>query len=158
MKEGLRVHPASPQTERVALRDDVIPLHTPIKTPAGELLTSVRVRAGQVFHIPFTTMHLSPAAWGARAAAFDPARWLAADAPQNPAAFLPFSYGPANCVGRHLALREMALVVGALVRRFEFAFADGFAWQAWPGTLRDYLVLSRGPLLVTVRDRQARKH
>ena len=83
--------------------------------------------------------------------AFVPARWLAPSAPPPPAAFLAFSAGPANCVGRHLARREMLMLAALLLRRFELRWADGVDGAAWPGTLRDYFVSARGPLLVRLR-------
>jgi cytochrome P450 len=48
VKEGLRLHPPSPQTERVVLRDDVIPLSTPIKGADGKMINFVRVKKDQV--------------------------------------------------------------------------------------------------------------
>ncbi|KAI0754417.1 cytochrome P450 [Daedaleopsis nitida] len=127
VKEGLRLHPASPQTERVALRDDVIPLSKPITTPAGETLTSVRVRAGQVFHIPFTTMHVAPAVWGASATAFEPARWLVPggvpppqERPHGWSGLVTFCDGPRNCIGWRLAVFEFKVILATLVRSLEF--------------------------------------
>ena len=46
--DRLRLHPASPQTERVALRDDVIPLDKPVCLADGRTTSSLRVKAGQV--------------------------------------------------------------------------------------------------------------
>ncbi|KAI0356004.1 cytochrome P450 [Trametes cingulata] len=127
VKEGLRLHPASPQTERVALRDDVIPLSKPITTPAGETLTSVRVRAGQVFHIPFTTMHVNPSVWGPSAARFDPSRWLTPGGVPPPSALphgwsglVTFCDGPRNCIGYRLAVFEFKVILATLVRSLEF--------------------------------------
>ncbi|KAH9941758.1 cytochrome P450 [Epithele typhae] len=127
VKEGLRLHPASPQTERVALRDDVIPLSIPIKTASGETLSSVRVRAGQVFHIPFTTMHVAPAVWGPTAAAYDPARWLTPGGVPPPSALphgwsglVTFCDGPRNCIGYRLAVFEFKVLLATLVRALEF--------------------------------------
>ena len=136
---SLRLHPASPQTERVALRDDVLPLSTPIKTAKGETLTALRVRAGQVFHVPFTTMHLNPAAFGPDAARFNPSRWLAsapsssggAAAPEGAtthtkgrphgwAGLATFCDGPRNCIGYRLALLELKTLLATLVRALEF--------------------------------------
>ena len=66
--------------------------------------------------------------------AFWPERWLRPssahspkgdataddEAPQvhNEGAFIPFSYGPFNCVGKQLALHEIRVVVIALLQRF----------------------------------------
>ena len=48
MKEGLRVHPASPQTERVAMKDDVLPLSMPIRMRDGRVVDRVAVGKDQV--------------------------------------------------------------------------------------------------------------
>ncbi|EKM52485.1 uncharacterized protein PHACADRAFT_198544 [Phanerochaete carnosa HHB-10118-sp] len=122
-----------------------------------------RVIAGHVIpegtqiYLPPYVYHRNPCYWPGATDDFVPERWLEPAAQQNFAAFVPFSYGPANCVGKNLARREMTMVVSLLVQKFEFTFADGFDWQAWPDTLRDYFILTRGPLLVTLRERQARK-
>lgn len=44
----LRLHPASPRTDRIAIEDDVIPLSKPIIGPNGEKINSIAVKAGQV--------------------------------------------------------------------------------------------------------------
>jgi cytochrome P450 len=56
IKEGLRLHPASPQTERVCLTEDVIPLSKPVRGTDGTMMTSIRVKPGQV-RTPFTVSH-----------------------------------------------------------------------------------------------------
>ncbi|KAI0918769.1 hypothetical protein AcV7_006907 [Taiwanofungus camphoratus] len=109
VKEGLRLHPASPQTERVALRDDVIPLSKPVRTRDGEALTSLRVKAGQVIHIPFTTMQVNTAVWGPSAAEFHPERWITpggvpppSELPHGWSGLVTFCDGPRNCIGYRL--------------------------------------------------------
>ncbi|KAJ8454876.1 hypothetical protein ONZ51_g12775 [Trametes cubensis] len=127
VKEGLRMHPASPQTERVALKDDVIPLSTPITLPSGQKLSSLRVRAGQVFHIPFTTMNTNPAVWGPDGAEFKPARWLTpggvpslSELPSGWSGITTFCDGPRNCIGYRLAIFEFKVILATLVRSLEF--------------------------------------
>ncbi|KAJ7060971.1 cytochrome P450 [Mycena amicta] len=122
VKEGLRTHPASPQTERLALQDDVIPLSDPI-TGIGE---SFRVKKGQVILIPFTTMNTNPTVWGATGPIFDPSRWLQARDPSAPAlphgwsGLLTFCDGPRNCLGWRLAVLEFKIILATLVRSFTF--------------------------------------
>ncbi|PCH35326.1 hypothetical protein WOLCODRAFT_79403 [Wolfiporia cocos MD-104 SS10] len=127
VREGLRLHPAAPQTERVALKDDVIPLSMPVRTADGSMLAALRIRAGQVFHIPFTTMHVNPDVWGARAAEFDPDRWLVPGGVPPPAALphgwsglVTFCDGPRNCLGYRLAILEFKIILASLVRSLEF--------------------------------------
>lgn len=80
---------------------------------------------------------------------FVPERWLSSTDSQNSStAFIPFFYGPANCAGRHLAKREMLMVMSFIVKKFDVQFAEGFDHARWPLTLHDYFVSSRGPLLI----------
>ncbi|TFK82927.1 cytochrome P450 [Polyporus arcularius HHB13444] len=153
VKEGLRLHPASPQTERVALRDDVIPLSKPIRTPSGETLSSVRIKAGQVFHIPFTTMHVNPAVWGADAAQFNPARWLTpggvpppSELPHGWSGLVTFCDGPRNCIGYRLAVFEFKVILATLVRSLEFAETTACVVEKISPTLQP-VVDGRGGLL-----------
>ncbi|TFY67129.1 hypothetical protein EVJ58_g1823 [Rhodofomes roseus] len=127
VKEGLRIHPASPQTERVVLKDDVIPLAKPIRTQDGRTLTSLRVKAGQVFHIPFTTMQVNPEVWGKNAAEFVPERWIVSggvpepsELPHGWSGLVTFCDGPRNCLGYRLAIFEFKIILATLIRSLEF--------------------------------------
>ncbi|OCB86513.1 high nitrogen upregulated cytochrome P450 monooxygenase 2 [Sanghuangporus baumii] len=71
----------------------------------------------------------------------------------NSSAFIPFSYGPANCAGRALALTEMRMVVALLMQKFELQFAPGYDPNDWEEHLEDFFVLCNGPLLVTLTPR-----
>ncbi|WP_436909007.1 cytochrome P450 [Halosimplex marinum] len=57
--------------------------------------------------------------------AFDPTRWeRATDRPEY--AYFPFSGGPRNCIGRHFAKQELALVVATILASVELAVSvDG---------------------------------
>ena len=79
-------------------------------------------------------------------------------------AFIPFSYGPANCAGKPLALLEVRYVIALLVTRFEFFLpvqaseeemgipvdSKKLACQ-WEDALEDRFVFMKGPLRVSVR-------
>ncbi len=56
------------------------------------------------------------------ASTFDPTRWLGAreGCPHHAKVSLPFGSGPRICPGRPLALLEMRLVLGLLVKRFDW--------------------------------------
>ncbi|KAJ7449144.1 cytochrome P450 [Mycena galericulata] len=120
VKEGLRLHPASPQTERLALQDDVIPLSNSLPGIGA----TFRVKKGQVFHIPFTPMNTNPKVWGPSADVFDPSRWLEARDPANLphgwSGLLTFCDGPRNCIGWRLAVLEFKIILTTLVRSIEF--------------------------------------
>ena len=49
----MRFHPIAIGLPRVAVKDDVIPLSSPIVSTTGERITEVPVKAGQVFHASF---------------------------------------------------------------------------------------------------------
>ena len=71
----------------------------------------------------------------------------------NDTAFIPFSYGPANCVGKNLAMHEMRAVVCALMQRFHIRPAEGFDLREYEKGFRDYFVTTRGrvPVVLEVR-------
>ncbi|KAJ7196533.1 cytochrome P450 [Mycena pura] len=123
VREGLRIHPASPQTERLILQDDVIPLTTAIPG-IGD---SVRVKKGQVIHIPFIPMNTNPSVWGPSGAVFDPSRWLTVRDPAAPAlphgwsGMLTFCDGPRSCLGLRLAVLEFKIILATIVRSIAFA-------------------------------------
>ena len=95
----------------------------------------------------------------ARPTEFWPDRWLVAEgagagAPaHNADAFLSFSFGPRNCVGKNLALLEMKMLVAHMVQRLEMRFADGFDAAAWEPAMRDRFNLVLGELPVVVERR-----
>lgn len=44
----LRLHPALPYMERVATKDDILPLAIPLTKPDGTHITQLPIKAGQV--------------------------------------------------------------------------------------------------------------
>ncbi|KAI9446339.1 high nitrogen upregulated cytochrome P450 monooxygenase 2 [Lactarius indigo] len=86
--------------------------------------------------------------------AFLPERWLSTGSPSagehNVAAFFPFSYGPANCAGKNLALMEMRMLLCWVFRRFRFSKAPGVTHAEWEGTILDWFVVHQGPLLISL--------
>ncbi|RDB16896.1 hypothetical protein Hypma_002424 [Hypsizygus marmoreus] len=71
----------------------------------------------------------------------------------NTTAFIPFSYGPADCIGKRLGLQEMRMAVVAIMQRLKFRFAGGFDQESWEAEMRDYFLLSLGRLPVIVNRR-----
>jgi len=71
----------------------------------------------------------------------------------NAAAFIPFSYGPANCAGRNLALVEMRIVVALLIQRFEMRFMQGYDPSRWEEDTEDFYVLKTGKLPIVLTPR-----
>ncbi|KAL0070487.1 hypothetical protein AAF712_002319 [Marasmius tenuissimus] len=73
--------------------------------------------------------------------------------PKGLDAFIPFSYGPANCVGKNLAKLEMMMVLTMLLQKFDFEFAQGFDWEESPHWKIDVSVTKSEPLNAVTRPR-----
>ncbi|EIM87146.1 cytochrome P450 [Stereum hirsutum FP-91666 SS1] len=128
VREGLRLHPAAPRTDRVALENDIIPLSTPIHTSDGRIITSVPIKAGQIFQIPFTALNINPAVWGPDGPSFRPERWIevggvkpANELPHGWGNITTFCDGPRNCIGYRLAIAELKMILATLIRSFELS-------------------------------------
>ncbi|KAF7312845.1 hypothetical protein MKEN_00968500 [Mycena kentingensis (nom. inval.)] len=136
-----------------------VPSGGPRQIPSG----AARVVAGTLIpehtqiYVPPYSVHRSPTHFFPAPETFNPDRWLRAKTEAgicNQAAFIPFSYGAANCVGKALAWREMLMVASALVKRYEMRFADEKEGKRWIDTLEDAFVTNvRGQLMVELRRR-----
>lgn len=146
-REGLRIHPAAPRTERIALEDDVIPLSQPLTTVDGKTVSSIAIKAGQVFHIPSAVQNIDPFVWGKDAEEFKPDRWLlpsgvpsADQLPYGPygniASFLD---GPRSCIGWRLALLEFKIMISLLIRDFELTSTPDDVKGYIAGTLQAFV-------------------
>ncbi|THH05653.1 hypothetical protein EW145_g4639 [Phellinidium pouzarii] len=71
----------------------------------------------------------------------------------NTAAFIPFSYGPANCAGRALAQTEMRMIVALLMQHFSMRFADGYDPRDWEAHIEDWFTVKKGKLHVVLTPR-----
>ena len=79
------------------------------------------------------SMHTDPHNFSPSPERFLPERWLPKSDPRslchgpeyahNEAAFMPFSIGPMNCVGKALAMQEMRTVMCAIVQRIRLRLA-----------------------------------
>ncbi|MCJ1388045.1 hypothetical protein MMC18_000889 [Xylographa bjoerkii] len=114
ISETLRIHSTSS-------------LGLPRLVPAGPPVTiaSHSFSAGTVLSVPAYTIHHSTAIWGPDADSFRPDRFAAEHlTDKQKQAFIPFSYGPRSCVGRNVAEMELALIVGTVVRGYEFELRE----------------------------------
>ena len=89
--------------------------------------------------------------------AFLPGRWFSKGmhgGEHNPAAFIPFSYGPTICAGKNLALMEMRVLLCWVLRQFQFSKAPGVDYEEWERKIQDWFVVHHEPLMVSVSLRQ----
>nr|QZP43569.1 cytochrome P450 monooxygenase CYP341L2 [Ephestia elutella] len=105
IKETLRLYPPVPAIVRMVEKDFVLP-------SGFKLVPDVCV----VIHI--WAMHRNPTFWGKDAEEFKPERFLDTNL-KHPAAYIPFSFGPRNCIGTRYAMISMMIVIATIVRRFK---------------------------------------
>ncbi|KAI0822334.1 high nitrogen upregulated cytochrome P450 monooxygenase 2 [Trametes gibbosa] len=137
----------------------------------GVMLGPHYVPPGTALYIPPWTLHRDPRNFAPLTTDFWPERWLiaagrAAPAPEKPApaaptvafvhndaAFVPFSHGPANCVGKPMALQEMRAVTCALVQKFAVRLRPGWDPRAYEAGYKDFFMSRRETLPVTLHAR-----
>ncbi|KAG6842095.1 hypothetical protein C0991_002749 [Blastosporella zonata] len=76
----------------------------------------------------------------------------------NTSAFIPFSYGPADCIGKRLAMQEIRVVTCAILQRFNIEFAPGYDRRSWEDDMRDFFVIRKPklPIVFTLRPEKGR--
>jgi len=114
--------------------------------------------------IPFYAVHRDPHNFSPLPDAFVPERWLSPeeqlsleplvfknkDVIHNTAAFVPFSFGPSNCVGKNLAMQEMRMVVCSIMQKFDIRLEDDFELKSWEDNMMDYFITLKGKLPVVL--------
>ncbi|GJE87389.1 cytochrome P450 [Phanerochaete sordida] len=161
INETLRLYPVVPSGSQRA----------PERGSGGAVLGEHFIPEGTSVRVHFWSVHRDARNF-ARPDAFVPERWLAST-PTNPTtpapgkdlgldtglgkdfvhdarAFVPFSAGPWNCVGRGLALLELRCVTAHLLQRLDIRFKEGWDPAAWEGALEDRFVVKTGRLPVVV--------
>ncbi|PMD12676.1 cytochrome P450, partial [Hyaloscypha hepaticicola] len=109
IEESLRVRPASSfGLPRVVSK-------------GGRYIASQFVAEGVTVSVPTYTLLRDPVAFE-RPEEFIPKRWIDGDKERMNKAHFPFSTGPRACIGRNIAYYEQLIVIGTLVRAFDFEF------------------------------------
>ncbi|KAG6808992.1 hypothetical protein H0H92_002067, partial [Tricholoma furcatifolium] len=136
----------------------------------GKALGPHYVPAGTSTFVPFYSLHRDERYFSPLPEAFLPERWLPAeerlrlepaifkttDVGENleQGAFIPFSTGPSNCVGKNLAWMEMRMLVCLLLQRYEMRFEQGYDPNRWEEEMCDYFVMMKGKLPVVLTPRK----
>ncbi|KAJ7573484.1 cytochrome P450 [Mycena floridula] len=145
-KEGLRMHPASPRTDRIAIVDDILPLTQPIQAADGRTITEIPIKAGQIFHIPTSILNANPEIWGPDAHLFKPERYLD---PKNLPSTDRLPHGPYGnsatfidgqrvCIGWRLAVMEFKVIIALLIRDIVFETTDSEIEEYISGTVQAF--------------------
>lgn len=150
IQEVLRLQPGVPSggqritsssRDMVLFDDVVVPAHTTVQLPPWSIQRDPR--------------YFSP-----NPESFYPDRWLAHQVEDdsgkfchNVDAWIPFSHGSANCIGKQLAMMELKVVISTLIRLFDFDFAPEWDTQEWGKSLTDRFVLVKGSLPIKVSRR-----
>ncbi|XP_012550688.1 cytochrome P450 4c3 isoform X2 [Bombyx mori] len=107
LKESMRLYTVVPIIARNVHKDTYLP-RCGVTLPAG---------IGAVVG-PFA-IHRSKSVWGPDADEFDPDRFLPERSlNRHPAAFLPFSHGSRNCIGRNFGMLIMKSIVSTISRSY----------------------------------------
>ncbi|EMD31379.1 hypothetical protein CERSUDRAFT_119768 [Gelatoporia subvermispora B] len=160
--ESMRLFPALPTGSQRA----------PVKDSGGKLVGQYWIPEGTSTFIHPYSVHRDPRNFFPNSEVFWPERWLIATEIENGTsskevedgfvhnsiAFIPFSFGPANCVGKNLALQEMRMVVCLMMQKLEMRFPDGFDPRAYEENLQDFLVVMKPPLPVLIERRPQAWH
>lgn len=107
IKETLRVIPTLPYIFRECHAD--VKVSRDLIIPAG-------------VHVVVNILHLSknPDVWGEDYMAFNPDRFLPERMKtMNTASFIPFSFGPRNCIGSKYAMMAVKVAIITVLRRFK---------------------------------------
>lgn len=130
--------------------------------PLNPLLTATSYLAeGNAITVSPYSVHRDENNFSPRPNDFLPERWFSSDSTYKTSrdAFIPFSYGPQNCVGRPLALMELRYALATMFRNFNMEFDySKYNREKWSEELVDRYTLANGKLHVkaTLRTREMR--
>nr|BAL05149.1 cytochrome P450 [Phanerodontia chrysosporium] len=151
--ETLRLYPVLPSGSQ----------RSPVPGKGDRVVGPYYIPDGTQARVHTWSLHRDPR-YFSRPDTFWPERWLIAEglepAPagepfvHNANAFIPFSFGPANCVGKNLAYLEMRMVFCHLLQNLDFELDKSWNPAERERSAEDQFVLyMRCPLPVTVRRR-----
>ncbi|KAH7052356.1 cytochrome P450 [Macrophomina phaseolina] len=111
------------------------------------------IPGGTVVAVPTWALHRDARFWGADAGEFRPERFERVDLTGETLPFIPFTRGACTCPGKQLAYVEMRAVIAAVVRRFDWEFAEGQGAREFDEGCVDSFTLMNPPLMLVLSKR-----
>ncbi|OIW00975.1 hypothetical protein TanjilG_16224 [Lupinus angustifolius] len=114
IQETLRLYPPSAFVNREAIEDINI--------------NGFIIPKGMGIQIPIAVMQQDPELWGNDAHKFNPERFSngVIRAAKFPQAYIPFGIGPRVCVGQHLGMTELKVIISLILMKFQFSISPSY--------------------------------
>ncbi|GJJ15360.1 hypothetical protein Clacol_009636 [Clathrus columnatus] len=119
----------------------------------GIKLGNTWIPEGTYIQIHTYSLHRNPKYFSPDPEAFHPERWLEDGYNTDRAAFVPFSYGPTNCIGKQIALLTLRKTICAMIVSFDFELSPEVNPVKWAEDTTERFILGRGELYAKVRKR-----
>jgi len=100
----------------------------PKESLQDHMIGNFKVRKGDLIQVGIVMNHFNPKNHD-NPEVFNPYRWLDPESKSRKAdhfAFIPFSAGQRNCIGQHLSMIEMKIVLSEFLLKFDYKLADGY--------------------------------
>lgn len=111
INETLRLYPAGPSIQRVAVRDTVLPRGGGI-----DGTSPTAIPKGSTVQLGIYLAHRRTDIWGEDAAEFRPERW---EGRKKGYDFIPFIAGPQICLGQQYSMTQAAYLIARFLMRFD---------------------------------------
>ncbi|KAL5514533.1 hypothetical protein ACEPAG_1849 [Sanghuangporus baumii] len=146
INEALRLQPPVPTMLQ----------RSPLEGSGGKPIAGRFIPESTAVYVPPYALHRDPRYFSPFPDSFIPERWIDNNIKftTNTSAFIPFSTGPSNCIGKNLAMLEMRMVVAAIVQKFDVRFAVDYDPRKWEEELQDFMAMNVGKLPVALNLRQ----
>lgn len=103
--ETLRMYPPVVRTNRLCTKDTTV--------------NGIEIKKGCIFTLPIRAIHYCEEFYSSPKV-FDPDRWTNNSRfNRDPLTYVPFGYGPRNCIGMRVAQMQMKLTLAHLLRRYD---------------------------------------
>jgi len=110
VQESLRMYPAAVRFDRMCKED--------------YNLNGIIIPRDSVIHVPVYAIHMDPENYP-NPEKFIPERFTPEEkSKRDPILYLPFGFGPRNCIGMRIALFEMKMAIASLLAKFKILPTD----------------------------------